>query len=156
MWWHTFHVPSVKCVRYCRHITWTILLCVTRARLVLKAWKFIAVLYTGNQGSSASIVTMVCDTWPRNRGSISSRDKRFLSFPLHVERLVVSSSLITGHRNGVVFPRGWSGRGVKLTTHLHLVPILRISGTHLPLYCAETDTGADTALLFPLALYWVS
>jgi len=32
-----------------------------------------------------------------------------------------------------LFPWGLSGRGVKLTTHLHLVPMSRMSGAVLPL-----------------------
>ena len=37
------------------------------------------------------------------------------------------------HRYREVFPGGKSGRGVKLTTHLHLLPRLRMSGVIYPL-----------------------
>jgi len=41
------------------------------------------------------------------------------------------SLLYSGYRG--LLPRGWSGRGAKLTTHLHLVPRLRMSGAIPPL-----------------------
>jgi hypothetical protein len=59
------------------------------------------------------------------RGSISGRGKRFFSSPQHPDRPWSPPSLLS---NGYwwLFPRMWSGRGVNLTTHLHLVPRSRM------------------------------
>jgi hypothetical protein len=42
----------------------------------------------------------------------------------------------------------WSGRGVKLTTHLHLVPSLRMSGAISPLPVYAFTVWTETILLF--------
>ena len=48
-----------------------------------------------------------------------------------------------------VLPRGYSGRSVKLTAHLHLVPRLRMSGAIplLPLYAFRVWTGKTLPLI---------
>jgi len=53
-----------------------------------------------------------------------------------------------------VLLRGKSGRGVKLTIHLHLAPMLRMSGTipSFTLYNCMTGT-AKTLLLWVLLLF---
>jgi hypothetical protein len=43
-----------------------------------------------------------------------------------------SPNLLSNRYRGL-FPRGWGGRGVKLTTYLHLVPRSRIRGSIYPL-----------------------
>ena len=58
------------------------------------------------------------------RGSSSATSKRFLCHPMCPDRFWDTSSLIlNGYRGS--FP-GENGRGVKLTTHLHLVSRLNI------------------------------
>jgi hypothetical protein len=53
-----------------------------------------------------------------------------------------------------LFPRGWSGRGVKFTTHLHLVPRLRMRGAMPPLLheCSWRDAQLITGCLRGLVL----
>jgi hypothetical protein len=54
-----------------------------------------------------------------DRGSIPGRGMRFLSSPQLSDALWGPYSLLpNGYRE--IFPRKWSGLGVKLTTHLHL------------------------------------
>jgi hypothetical protein len=51
----------------------------------------------------------------------------FSSSPPRPDRLCAPSSLLSdGYRR--LFPREYSGESVKLTTHLHLVPSLRMRG----------------------------
>jgi hypothetical protein len=57
---------------------------------------------------------------------------RFFTSPCYPERLWGPLSLISNGYRGL-FPRGWTGRGVKLTTHLHLVPRSRKCGPIHPL-----------------------
>jgi hypothetical protein len=66
------------------------------------------------------------------RGSIPSREKRCLCTPQRQERLWDSPILLSsGYR--VLFPWRKSGRGLKLTAHLHLVPRSRKCGLIHPL-----------------------
>jgi hypothetical protein len=62
---------------------------------------------------------------------------------------VVPSLLFNGYRG---YYRKWSGRWVMLTTHLHLVPVLRMSGAIplLPLFVPMAGTGT---LLFLLLVH---
>jgi len=50
-------------------------------------------------------------------------------------------------------PRGYGGRGMTLTTHLHLAPKLRMSGAMplLPLYAFVTWTVNTLPFLLPLS-----
>jgi hypothetical protein len=54
---------------------------------------------------------------------------RFLSSPQRPDRFWGSPSLLSNGYRGL-FSRGYSGRGVKLTTHLHLVPRSRMVAIH--------------------------
>jgi hypothetical protein len=56
----------------------------------------------------------------------------FFSPPRRSDRLWGPSNLVSNCYRGS-FPRGWSGRSVKLTTHFYLVPRLRIHGPITPL-----------------------
>ena len=76
-----------------------------------------------------------------NISSVLGTDRRFLSPPTRPDKFWGPHNL--SYRVIVVFfPREWSGRDVKLTTHLHLGPRLRMSGSvpplpHIPLSSAQ-------------------
>jgi hypothetical protein len=73
---------------------------------------------------SVGIVTRLRAARLRSRGSTPSKVKRFFSSTQHPDGLWGPPSFAyNGYRQ--LFPRGWSGRGVKVTIHLHLVPRLR-------------------------------
>jgi hypothetical protein len=80
--------------------------------------------------------------------SISTEYKRLLSSPEHSDRIMHSRSLIFGRF--WVQSRWESGQEAKLTTHLHRVQRLRMSGaiTLLPIYALMAWTG--TNLFFAL------
>jgi hypothetical protein len=64
------------------------------------------------------------------RGSIPGKGKRFISCPQCPDRLCrPPRHLSYGYCR--LFPLGSSGRGVKLTTHLHLAPRSRMVKLHL-------------------------
>jgi len=79
--------------------------------------------------SSVSVVTRL----RAGRLDFDSRQGlRFFSSPPHSDRLWSPYSLLSrGYRR--FFLQGLSGRGVKLTTHLHLVPRSRMCGALSPL-----------------------
>jgi hypothetical protein len=86
-----------------------------------------------------------------SRGSNAGRDKRFFSSPKRLDRLWGTPvSYLMGTR---VFPRGLSGRGVMLTTHLHLMPKSRMSGAilllPLPSICVNS-VDRDNFTFLPL------
>jgi len=56
----------------------------------------------------------------------------FFSSPSRPKRFWGPPRLLSNGYQGL-FTRGWSGRGAKLTTHLHLLPRSKISGTIPPL-----------------------
>jgi hypothetical protein len=99
-------------------------------------WHYVISFEVGRD-SSVSIVTRL---WTR-RGGVDDviffyslpRSDRFWESP---------KPLYSGYR-GALAP-GSSGRGVKLTTHLHLIPRLRIRGdiTPLPRYVLMALRGA--------------
>jgi hypothetical protein len=66
-----------------------------------------------------------------DRGSFYFKGKRFLSSPQGQDRLWYSPILISKWISGALSPEQ-SGRGVKLTTHLHL--LLRSKMTELYLF----------------------
>jgi hypothetical protein len=76
----------------------------------------VPVLFMCRDGSFAIATRLQA---PRNRGSISSRGTHFLSSLLPDLLWGPPGLLSTGYR-------GRSGRGVKLTIHLHLVRRLRM------------------------------
>jgi hypothetical protein len=65
-----------------------------------------------------------------SRGQIPSRSKRFFSSPQHPDRLWVPLIVLSNGYQGLLF---WeqSGRRVKLTTHLNLVPKSRMVELYL-------------------------
>jgi hypothetical protein len=81
-------------------------------------------------GVAQSIQWLSCEL--EDRGSIRARGEIFFSSPPHPDRLWGPPNLLWNGYKGL-FPRGFSGRGVKLTTHLHLVPRLRLHGVIPPL-----------------------
>jgi hypothetical protein len=68
------------------------------------------------------------DDWWFNSGRIWE----FFSSPLHPDKLWGPPSLLSNGYHGF-FPCGKSGLGMKLTTHLHLVPRSRMHGAIPPL-----------------------
>jgi hypothetical protein len=79
-----------------------------------------------SRDSSVDISTRLRTGRPRNRGFIPARGKKLS--PQRPDRTWGPHLLIcTGYRG--LFPWGLSGWGVKLTTHLHLVPRLRMVST---------------------------
>jgi hypothetical protein len=73
-----------------------------------------------------------CSDWlrarrPRSRSSSPGRGKIFL-LSTSSRPALGSPRLLSNEYRGF-FPRGYSGRGVKLTTHLQLVPRPRICGS---------------------------
>ena len=96
---------------------------------------------TGSGDSSVSVVT--CWTiWDSNSG----RGRRFSA---HLNVRTSSGTGQASYAMGTrVVSRGQSNRGVKLSTRLHLMPRLEMSGTtlQLPLYAFTGWTG--TALLY--------
>jgi hypothetical protein len=55
------------------------------------------------------------------QGSIPGRGKIFYSTPQRTDRLWIPPSLLADGYT-LLFPRGYSGWGLKLSTHLYLVP----------------------------------
>jgi hypothetical protein len=74
---------------------------------------------------------------------------RFSSSPCHPDRLWGPPSLLSNSHGGL-FPRGWSGRDVKLTTHLQLVPRSRKCGSIHPLPHTPSWWSTGTTLPLPL------
>ena len=74
-------------------------------------------------------------SWPTNCGLFFGRGNRFFSSPKRPDRIWGPlSPLLKGHWG--LLSRGWSGRDFKVTTHLHLVPKVRMSKSYssTPLY----------------------
>jgi hypothetical protein len=67
---------------------------------------------------------------------------RILTSISHRDRLWGTPSLLFNGHQGL-FPRGESGRGVKLTTHLQLVPRLGIHGSIHPLHHTSSCRSAQ-------------
>jgi len=64
--------------------------------------------------------------------NLSVKDYNKQKLPPHPDRSWVPLRLLSeGYWE--FFPRGLTGRGVKLTTHLHLEPKLKMRGATLPL-----------------------
>jgi len=74
-------------------------------------------------------------------GSSPTKGWEFFSSPPRPDRLCGPTSLLFNVYQGL-FPWGQSGRGVKLTTHLHLVPRSRIRRTIPPLPNTPSWRGA--------------
>ena len=91
-------------------------------------------------------------TWPRNHGSISRRTK---DFSLLHNRLPLAPTQSPIQWVPLGLPSGYSGQGVKLTTHLQLVPGLRMSGA-IPLlhpYACKAQAGTILPFLSFTSLY---
>jgi hypothetical protein len=86
----------------------------------LPSWKKQQVLTFAEQRYRDSSVCMATGYDLNGSGSIPG-SARFLFSPQRPDQLWGQPSLLSnGYRR--LFPRVWSGRGVKLATHLHLVP----------------------------------
>ena len=79
--------------------------------------------------SAVDTVTGIRAGWPRNRGSISDRDKRFYSSPKHPDRLWGPPRPILARTQPPI--QLVQRSRVKLITHFDLVSRLRISGATL-------------------------
>jgi hypothetical protein len=77
---------------------------------------------------------------PRGRSSSPGGIKNF-HFSISFRPALGSTQLLSNGYQGL-FPRGWSGRGVKLTTHLQLVPRWRKYGSTHPLPRTPSWRGA--------------
>jgi hypothetical protein len=81
-----------------------------------------------------------------SRGSIPSRNKIHSFTSQRPDRLWGPSSLLTNGYRGF-FPMGKKGRGVNLTTHLHLLPRLGMVElyfhSHIRLHGIFTGTGCQ-------------
>jgi hypothetical protein len=78
----------------------------------------------------------------------------FFSSPQSPDRLWAPPSLLSdGYR--MLLPRGESGRGVKLTTRLYIVPTLRMRGAIPPFPNTSSWHGAllSTRTILPLPFY---
>jgi hypothetical protein len=90
-------------------------------------------------------------TWPRNHGSISGR----IFFSLLQNRLPLAPTQSPIQWVPWGLPSSYSGHCVKLTTHLHLVPGLRMSGA-IPLlhpYACKAQAGTILPFLLFTSLY---
>jgi hypothetical protein len=77
-------------------------------------------------------ITTSCGLDDRGIGVRVPIGSRIFSSPNSPDRLWGPPNRLSNGYRGL-FPRGWSGRGVKLTTHLKLVPRSRKCGSIYPL-----------------------
>jgi hypothetical protein len=87
----------------------------------------LVVVIRRSHGSSVSFVT---DYGLDDRGSIPNRDRGFFFQPLRPDRLWGPRSLLSNGYRGDLSPGLKRGRGVTLTTHPHLLPMLRMSRSY--------------------------
>jgi hypothetical protein len=87
---------------------------------------------------------------PWDRGSIPGRGKGFFLLPLCPDWLWGPPSLLSNGYRGVPFPGGKRGRGVTLTTHLHLVPRSSMRRSYTSSHPSASMACSGTALLFSL------
>jgi len=99
-------------------------------------------------------------TW--NSGQCPGRNYEFFSSPRRPDRLWGPPILLSSGLQGL-FLRGANGRGVKLTTHLHLVPRLRMRGAWLGtgqlclyLYFFTVDLSEDEDLQDHVSTRWIN
>ena len=79
-------------------------------------------------------------------------ENRFISSPKCVERLwKLHIRLFKAYRS--LFPRGQFGRGVNLSTVLHLVPRLRISGGETHFFCMSPSRDQGRVFFTPVIQY---
>jgi hypothetical protein len=108
-----------------------------------------------SRDSLASVVTRLRIGRRGVGGSNSGKSKKFFSSLKPLDRLwehTASYSI-----GAEVLSQGYSSRGVKLTSHCHLVRRLRMDGTEslLPLYAFTTWTRTTLPLLLPLLKNYV-
>ena len=84
-------------------------------------------------------------TWPWNHGSVSGRTK---DFSLLQNRLLLAPTQPPIQWVPQGLPSSYFGQGVKLTTHLQLVPRLRVSGAIPLLHSYACKAPAETILPF--------
>jgi len=99
-----------------------------------------------NHDSSDGTVNRLQAGLPRNRASITGRGERI--FYLLQDFQIGSGTLLTSGKMGKPnLPSKIKDRGVKLTSHLHLVPRWRMRGslpllhTHISTFMAHTQTA---------------
>jgi hypothetical protein len=86
-------------------------------------------------------------------GSSPGRGWEFFSSPPRPDRLWSPSSLLS---NGYqLFPWRYNGRGVKLTTHLHLVPRSKLHGS-IPSLHIEWCSVKEQGQLYPGSLCYMT
>jgi len=80
------------------------------------------------------------------QGSNPDKGKRFFSLPKHIDRQWSPSTLLFN-----AYRRSFRGRGMLLTTHLHLAPTLRMCGAIplVPLYALMAWTRTNLLLPYP-------
>jgi hypothetical protein len=128
----------------------------TLLHLEIPRFRFQLRLCNGGQDSVVTLVTQPQSRQPRNHGLITGRGNTFFPSPKHPEQLWGPYSLPLNEYCRL-FSRGKAARGMKLITHLLLLPRLRMNeGTHpLPVcaFTAHTGTTLSLSLLYTVKAF---
>ena len=109
-----------------------------------------------SQDSIVSVVTGLQAGWLRNHGSIPGRDKRFFSSN-RTDQLWGPPNLLINEKQGLL-PQSKVARGMKLTSHLQVVPRVRMCGAVLllpfaPLWHAQEQVYLMWSRMCPCKLH---